>query len=117
MPSPTLLRASAGALGCAAQLASRRAFTTTVAVRGGGAPHYDPPSGWLFGVRPGEEYKKEGWEGPFFYGICGSFVVATIAYAFKPDTRYVPFLVVWMGEFGRMRGRRLRRQRMRDGWD
>ncbi|KAK3342435.1 NADH:ubiquinone oxidoreductase 11.6kD subunit [Neurospora tetraspora] len=78
MPAPIL---RAGAL-----VASRRAFSTTRAVRSGGAPHYDPPSGWLFGVRPGEKYEREGWEIPFFYGFCGSFAVATIAYAFKPDT-------------------------------
>jgi hypothetical protein len=49
-------------------------------------PTYDPPSGWLFGVKPGEKYQKEGWEGIMFYGFCGSFVVFAIALAFKPDT-------------------------------
>lgn len=48
--------------------------------------HYDPPAGWLWGLRPGEKYEKEGWEGLFYYGFYGSFVVAAIAYAFKPDT-------------------------------
>ena len=48
--------------------------------------HYDPPGGWLWGLRPGEKYEKEGWEGLFYYGFYGSFVVAAIAYAFKPDT-------------------------------
>lgn len=47
---------------------------------------YDPPTGWLWGLRPGEKYEKEGWEGLFYYGFYGSFVVAAIAYAFKPDT-------------------------------
>ncbi|KAK3402241.1 NADH:ubiquinone oxidoreductase 11.6kD subunit [Sordaria brevicollis] len=81
MPSPTILRT-----GALASVASKRAFSTTRTVRGGGAPHYDPPSGWLFGVRPGEKYEREGWEIPFFYGMCGSFAVASVAYAFKPDT-------------------------------
>lgn len=94
-PTPTILRAGAlatrSATASATATAKTRAFSTTRAVRGGGAPHYDPPTGWLFGVRPGEEYKREGWEIPFFYGICGSFAVATVAYAFKPDTRYVAF--------------------------
>ncbi len=49
-------------------------------------PQYDPPTGWLFGVKPGEKYQKEGWEGPFFYGFCGSILLAGIAYGFKPDT-------------------------------
>lgn len=48
--------------------------------------HYDPPGGWLWGLRPGEKYEKEGWEGLFYYGFYGSFVVAAVAYAFKPDT-------------------------------
>ncbi|KAI2633014.1 ESSS subunit of NADH:ubiquinone oxidoreductase [Hypomontagnella submonticulosa] len=51
-----------------------------------GPPQYDPPTGWLFGVKPGEKYQKEGWETPFFYGFCGSIVLAAIAYGFKPDT-------------------------------
>jgi len=51
--------------------------------------HYDPPSGWLFGVKPGEKYEKEGWEGPMYWGMCGAVGVAVVAYAFKPDTRYV----------------------------
>ena len=49
-------------------------------------PQYDPPSGWLFGVKPGEKYQKEGWETPYFYGFIGSLAVFTVAYAFKPDT-------------------------------
>lgn len=47
---------------------------------------YDPPTGWLFGVRPGEKYQREGWENMFFYGFCGSLAVFAVAYAFKPDT-------------------------------
>jgi charged multivesicular body protein 7 len=65
-----------------------RAFSQSQALKSGGSS-YDPPSGWLFGVKPGEKYEKEGWEGPIYWGLCGSMVVAVIAYAFKPDTRYV----------------------------
>ncbi|KAL8849648.1 MAG: hypothetical protein Q9221_005415 [Calogaya cf. arnoldii] len=25
--------------------------------------HYDPPSGWLWGIPPGEKREKEAWEG------------------------------------------------------
>jgi hypothetical protein len=53
---------------------------------GGHGDHYDPPGGWLWGLRPGEKYEKEGWEGLFYYGFYGSFIVAAVAYAFKPDT-------------------------------
>ncbi len=47
---------------------------------------YDPPSGWLWGVKPGEKYKNEGWEKPFFWGFCGSLVLFAVVQAFKPDT-------------------------------
>jgi len=49
----------------------------------------DPPTGWLFGVKPGEQYQKEGWEGVWYWGFFGSLAFAVVAYAFKPDTRYV----------------------------
>ncbi|KAJ6084032.1 NADH:ubiquinone oxidoreductase ESSS subunit [Penicillium sp. IBT 16267x] len=48
--------------------------------------HYDPPTGWLFGVKPGHKYVKEGWENIWYYGFIGSFLVAGVAYVFKPDT-------------------------------
>lgn len=68
--------------------AAARAFTASAARKGGDGhgSQYDPPTGWLFGVKPGEKYQKEGWEGPFYYGYCGSFLVFVIALAFKPDT-------------------------------
>ncbi|KAM0794592.1 ESSS subunit of NADH:ubiquinone oxidoreductase-domain-containing protein [Usnea florida] len=48
--------------------------------------HYDPPSGWLFGVPPGEKYKNEGWENTWVYGFWGSLALGVVAYAYKPDT-------------------------------
>jgi len=48
-------------------------------------PEFDPPSGWLWGIPPGVKPKKEGWEGPI-YVYLASFVVLTVALAFKPDT-------------------------------
>jgi hypothetical protein len=70
-----------------------RAFSQTQITRGGGSEsHYDPPSGWLFGVKPGEQYEKEGWEGAMFWGFGGACAFGVIAYAFKPDTRYVYYL-------------------------
>ena len=48
--------------------------------------HYDPPSGWLFGVPPGEKYKNEGWENTWVYGFWGSLLFGVVAYAYKPDT-------------------------------
>lgn len=66
---------------------TRRAFTATTARKAGAhGPQYDPPTGWLFGVKPGEKAKKEGWEDLAYYGFVGSLVVFSIAYAFKPDT-------------------------------
>ena len=70
--------------------AAARTFSQSHAVRAGGhGTQYDPPSGWLFGVKPGEKYEKEGWEGPIYWGLCGSIAFGIVAYAFKPDTRYV----------------------------
>lgn len=48
--------------------------------------HYDPPTGWLFGVKPGQKYVKEGWENIWYFGFVGSLLVAGVAYVFKPDT-------------------------------
>merc|ERR1712000_399569 len=48
--------------------------------------HYDPPTGWLFGVKPGEKAEKEGWEAIWVYGFFGSLAAGVVAYAFKPDT-------------------------------
>jgi hypothetical protein len=51
--------------------------------------HYDPPTGWLWGIKPGEKYQKEGWEGIWVWGFFGSLGLGVVAYAFKPDTSYV----------------------------
>ncbi|KAK3176401.1 hypothetical protein OEA41_007724 [Lepraria neglecta] len=48
--------------------------------------HYDPPTGWLFGVPPGEKYKEEGWEKTWVWGFWGSLAFGVVAYAYKPDT-------------------------------
>ncbi|KZM23929.1 uncharacterized protein EKO05_0009387 [Ascochyta rabiei] len=64
-----------------------RGFSQSLAKRGGGhESHYDPPTGWLFGVKPGEEYKKEGWENVTFYAFIPMMVLFVGFYAFKPDT-------------------------------
>lgn len=66
--------------------ATRRAFSASQRRAAGHGPQFDPPTGWLFGVRPGEKAEKEGWENMAYYGFCGTLVVAGVAYAFKPDT-------------------------------
>ncbi|CZT17112.1 uncharacterized protein RCC_02944 [Ramularia collo-cygni] len=48
--------------------------------------HYDPPGGWLFGVKPGEKYENEGWENVWFYGFCGTMLFGVVGYCYKPDT-------------------------------
>ncbi|RMZ82945.1 hypothetical protein DV737_g1823, partial [Chaetothyriales sp. CBS 132003] len=53
---------------------------------GGHEDHYDPPGGWLWGVRPGEKYEKEGWEGIVTWLYIVPIVVATIFYVNKEDT-------------------------------
>jgi len=49
------------------------------------ADHFDAPSGWLWGIRPGEKYEKEGWEG-LAWVFVGAWVVAVAAYTMKEDT-------------------------------
>jgi len=63
-------------------------FSTSSVLRSDDAhgSHYDPPSGWLFGVPPDEKYKKEGWENIWVYGFWGSLGLAVVAYAYKPDS-------------------------------
>ncbi|ERS97867.1 NADH:ubiquinone oxidoreductase 11.6kD subunit [Sporothrix schenckii 1099-18] len=65
---------------------ARRTFASTARRPGGHGSQYDPPGGWLFGVKPGEKYKNEGWEKPMFWGFCGSLLVFACIVPFKPDT-------------------------------
>lgn len=49
--------------------ASLRPLSSTAARTAGDhahEDHYDPPGGWLFGVKPGEKYENEGWENIWF---------------------------------------------------
>jgi hypothetical protein len=72
--------------------AQHRHISSTIARRGGDhahEDHYDAPSGWLFGVKPGEKYEKEGWENVWFYGFYGTLAFGVVGYCYKPDTRYV----------------------------
>ena len=65
-----------------------KAFSTSKSMKADHAheDHYDPPSGWLWGIKPGEKPEKEGWENAFIYGFFGSLIFGAVAYAFKPDT-------------------------------
>lgn len=65
---------------------STRALSTTPARLASDAEHYDPPSGWLFGVKPGEKYQKEGWETVWYWGFFGTLGLGVVGWAFKPDT-------------------------------
>lgn len=71
---------------------AHRSLSSTPRRLGGDAhahgDHYDPPTGWLFGVAPGK-YQPEGWEKIWFWGFFGSLGLATVAWCYKPDTRYV----------------------------
>ncbi|KAF9229354.1 hypothetical protein BS17DRAFT_723032, partial [Gyrodon lividus] len=81
-PNPSLrtlkLRAPQRALGC--RFASH------------GAPHYNEPSGWLFGEKPlppGQKRVKEDWENIWYIGMFGSMAAAAVLLYYKPDTRRV----------------------------
>jgi hypothetical protein len=78
------LRASTSTAGVAVQ--SRALSTSRRRASAHEGDHYDPPTGWLWGVKPGEKPEKEGWENVFIYGMFGSLGLAAVAYAFKPDT-------------------------------
>jgi hypothetical protein len=69
---------------------ARRPFSATTTRSAGDhahEDHYDPPTGWLFGVKPGEKYENEGWENVWFYGFGGCLLFGVIGYCYKPDTR------------------------------
>lgn len=93
MPAlPAALRATARSTALLRQqptttLRSARSFSQTSTRAGGHGPPVEPPTGWLWGVRPGEKYQKEGWETIWHWGFYGSIGLAVAAYAFKPDTR------------------------------
>lgn len=72
-------------------LQQRAGLSSTTACRAGDhahEDHYDPPTGWLFGVKPGEKYEPEGWENVWVYGFFGSMLFGVVGYCYKPDTRY-----------------------------
>ncbi|KAI9677059.1 MAG: hypothetical protein M1817_006898 [Caeruleum heppii] len=51
-------------------------LTTTIrAASTSSEDKYDPPTGNLFNVPPGETYKKEGWEDVWVWGFWGSLIV------------------------------------------
>jgi len=69
--------------------AQHRQISSSAARRGGDhahEDHYDPPTGWLFGVKPGEKYQNEGWENVWFYGFYGAIAFGVVGYCYKPDT-------------------------------
>ncbi|KIJ45111.1 hypothetical protein M422DRAFT_167464 [Sphaerobolus stellatus SS14] len=54
-----------------------------------GAPHYNEPTGYIFGEKPppaGQKRKREDWELIWYWGMGGSLVVAVVGLYFKPDT-------------------------------
>jgi hypothetical protein len=92
-PRPTAALRAANAISTSTRAAASsqaRSFTTSkpqrAADHGAHEDHYDPPTGWLWGLDPSKKHEKEGWENIFFYGFCGSIGLGVVAYAFKPDT-------------------------------
>ncbi|ORX65753.1 hypothetical protein DL89DRAFT_325490 [Linderina pennispora] len=67
---------------------STRARIAPRLVRGGhGAQHFNEPGGYLFGVKPGQKYEKEGWETIWVGGFGFAFALAAVGLYYKPDTR------------------------------
>ncbi|TFK77033.1 Ndufb11, NADH dehydrogenase 1 beta subcomplex subunit [Pluteus cervinus] len=53
------------------------------------APHYNEPSGYLFGEKPlppGQKRVKEDWENIWYLGMFGSMAFASVMLYYKPDT-------------------------------
>jgi len=54
-----------------------------------GAPHYNEPSGYVFGEKPpapGQKRLKEDWENIWYFGMFGSIGLAALLLYYKPDT-------------------------------
>lgn len=91
VPRPALALRAANTVTKAAtrQILAVRTFSSSGAKRAADhahEDHYDPPSGWLWGLKPGEKAEKEGWETVWVWGFFGSLGLGVVAYAFKPDT-------------------------------
>jgi hypothetical protein len=72
-------------------VAARQPFSSSVRRQGGGGhgsheSPYDPPTGWLWGVPPGQKYENEGWEKLWFYGFWGIMAFGAVGYSFKSDS-------------------------------
>ncbi|KAI5123784.1 hypothetical protein M0805_000372 [Coniferiporia weirii] len=60
----------------------------------GGAPHYNEPTGFLFGEKvrallplpPGQKRQRESWELMWYWGMFGSMGLAAVLLYYKPDT-------------------------------
>lgn len=69
-----------------------RALRATVPTRrlaSHGTPHYNEPSGWLFGEKPlppGQKREREDWEMVWYIGMFGSMFAAAVLLYYKPDT-------------------------------
>jgi len=89
LPRPASLSRVVNSISSQSQRTFVRGFSNTIARKAADhahEDHYDPPSGWLFGVKPGEKPEKEGWETVWVWGFFGSLGLGVVAYAFKPDT-------------------------------
>lgn len=87
----SLARRALPSAAVARTIAARRPLSASSQLRSAEShgDHYDPPGGWLFGVKPGEKYQSEGWENIFYWGFFGSMAFGVIGYCYKPDTRCV----------------------------
>ncbi|MCJ1357348.1 MAG: hypothetical protein MMC33_007344 [Icmadophila ericetorum] len=66
-----------------------RPFSSSTALKSGDGheSHYDPPSGWLWGIPPGEKPKKEGWETIWYWGFWGSLLVLGVGgWVYREDS-------------------------------
>ncbi|KAI0673500.1 ESSS subunit of NADH:ubiquinone oxidoreductase-domain-containing protein [Trametes maxima] len=84
MPSPSSLRALQRRACAVRPTPSCRRYASH-----GHGPHYNEPTGYLFGEKPlppGQKRKREAWENIWYIGMYGTMGVAAVLLYYKPDT-------------------------------
>jgi len=86
--SATMLRSSAASR-AAISLRASSAPITQRRYASHGAPHFNEPSGHIFGEKPpppGQKRKREDWELMWYFGMFGSMALVSVGLYYKPDT-------------------------------
>ncbi|KAF8609448.1 hypothetical protein BDV93DRAFT_602115 [Ceratobasidium sp. AG-I] len=83
------LRASAQSVARSCQRPNIASSLTSSRRYASGAPHYNQPTGYLFGEKPpppGQKRKREDWELLWYGGMFGGMLFGGVLLYYKPDT-------------------------------